>query len=90
MKRKTINALISSVVLTVGIVSCDVLDVNNTARLSDQAIWSTESAAENYITASYKVFSDVSQVAESRTQYYDSYSDLMKSTSSFCQLHLKG
>ncbi|MCL1933307.1 MAG: RagB/SusD family nutrient uptake outer membrane protein [Candidatus Azobacteroides sp.] len=62
--------------------SCtDVLDLSNTREISDLAVWSTESAAEMYITASYKTFTDVSQVANSRTVYYDSYSDLMKSTS---------
>lgn len=80
MKRRTINTLISSIVLIFGISSCDVLDINNTKQLSDQAVWSTEGAAENYITASYKIFSDISQVAQSRNQYYDSFSDLMKST----------
>lgn len=81
MKRRTINTLIASIVLTFGMASCDVLDLNNTEKLSDQAIWSTEGAAENYVTASYKIFTDISQVSESRKQYYDSYSDLMKSTS---------
>jgi len=37
-------------------------------------------SAEMYITASYKTFTDISQVFNSRGQYYDSYSDLMKST----------
>ncbi|MDR1518177.1 MAG: RagB/SusD family nutrient uptake outer membrane protein [Dysgonamonadaceae bacterium] len=59
----------------------EVLDLYNTKEISDLAVWSTESAAEMYITASYKTFTDVSQVASSRGQYYDSYSDIMKSTS---------
>jgi hypothetical protein len=59
----------------------EALDLYNTKEISDLAIWSTENAAEMYITASYKTITDVSQVANSRTQYFDSYSDIMKSTS---------
>lgn len=82
MKIK-IKTLLSIVALGLSVFSCNdkVLDLNNTEDLSDLAVWSTESAAEAYITASYKTFTDVSQVSNSRTQYYDSYSDLMKSTS---------
>lgn len=65
------------------LVACndEALDLNKTTAISNQAVWSTESAAEQYITASYKTFTDVSQVGSSRTDFYDSYSDLMKSTS---------
>jgi hypothetical protein len=59
----------------------EALDLNSTSEISDQAIWSTERAAEMYITASYKGFTDESQVVESRGKFYDSYSDIMKSTS---------
>lgn len=83
MKKRT-NIFLSSVI-AFGLLfsSCeeDVLDINNTRDVSNLAIWSTENAAEMYITASYKTFTDVSQVANSRTQFYDSYSDIMKSTS---------
>src|SRR5690625_2078388 len=62
--------------------SCkEALDIENTQSLSDLAVWNSETSADMYVTASYKTFSDVSQVAESRNIYYDSYSDLMKSTS---------
>ena len=82
MKKRTIISLFSIAILGFSTSSCnDVLDLNNTTELSDKAIWSTESAAEMYITAAYKTFTDVSQVANSRSQFYDSYSDLMKSTS---------
>lgn len=82
MKKRTIIFLLSIAVFGLFLSSCteDVLDIDNTRDLSDLAIWSTESAAEMYITASYKTFTDVSQVANSRTQFYDSYSDIMKST----------
>ena len=75
--------ILASAVLLLGVTACDkeVLDLNSTETISDQAIWSTEMAAEMYITASYKTFTDVSQVANSRLQYFDSYSDIMKSTS---------
>lgn len=81
MKRTIINLL--SVVALLSISSCndDVLDLNNTKELSDLAVWNTENAADMYITASYKTFTDVSQVVESRKQFFDSYSDIMKSTS---------
>jgi hypothetical protein len=82
MKNK-ILLIISVIALTLGMTSCndEVLDLYNTKEISDLAIWSTESAAEMYITASYKTITDVSQVANSRTGYFDSYSDIMKSTS---------
>ncbi len=82
MNKRTIILLLSVAITGLITYSCDdVLDLNSTTEISDQAIWSTENAAEMYITASYKTFTDVSQVANSRTQFYDSYSDLMKSTS---------
>lgn len=82
MKKRTIIILISIATLGLYMPSCsDVLDIDNTKDLSDLAMWSTESAAEMYITAAYKTFTDVSQVANSRSQFYDSYSDIMKSTS---------
>lgn len=59
----------------------DPLEIENTENLSDLAVWSTENAADMYVTAAYNTFKDVSQVASSREQYFDSYSDLMKSTS---------
>lgn len=73
--------MISAVTFGLGVASCNVLDLNDTTTLSDLAVWNTEKAADMYVTASYKTFTDVSQVANSRSQYYDSYSDLMKSTS---------
>lgn len=83
MKKKLIIILLSFAAIGVGLSSCseDVLDIDNTMNLSDLAIWSTENAAEMYITAAYKTFTDVSQVANSRSQFFDSYSDIMKSTS---------
>ena len=61
--------------------SCeDVMDINDTRSLSDQAVWSSEASADAYVTASYKTITDVSQVFNSRSQYFDSYTDLMKST----------
>jgi hypothetical protein len=75
--------ILASVSLFLSTLACndEVLDLNKTTEISDQAIWSTERAAEMYITASYKTFTDVSQVANSRSQFFDSYSDIMKSTS---------
>jgi len=80
MNKKVI--LLSIIALGLSTFSCtDVTDLNSTTEISDQAIWSTEAAAEMYITASYKTFTDVSQVANSRNVFYDSYTDLTKSTS---------
>ncbi len=59
----------------------DVLDVNETTKQSDQAIWSSEESADAYITASYKIFTDDTQLKNSRSTFYDSYSDLIKSSS---------
>ena len=76
-----IISLFSIIGLGLFTLSCeDVMDINDTKNLSDQAVWSTESSADAYITASYKTFTDVSQVFNSRGEYYDSYTDLMKST----------
>lgn len=80
MKKRIVKILIGIVAFCLGTTSCDVLDLNDTTVLSDLAVWNTESAADMYITAAYKTFADVSQVANSRSVYYDSYSDLMKST----------
>lgn len=79
---KKISILLSVLTLLIGFSSCeDVLDIDNTKELSDAAIWSSEKSADLYVTASYKTFTDASQVFSSRSDYYDSYSDLMKSTS---------
>lgn len=82
MKKRTIIIIVTIITLGFNLSSCseDVLDIDDTRNLSDLAVWSTESAAEMYITASYKTFTDVSQVANSRHQFFDSYSDIMKST----------
>ncbi|WP_108823365.1 RagB/SusD family nutrient uptake outer membrane protein [Dysgonomonas sp. Marseille-P4361] len=80
--KKTKFILLSAVAVFLTLSSCgDVTDLENTREVSSTAVWSSDEAADMYITASYKTFSDVSQVAESRSQYFDSYSDLMKSTS---------
>ena len=81
MKGITIKSLIIIVAASLELSSCNVLDINDTSSLSDQAIWSSETAADMYVTASYKTFTDVSQVGNSRKVFCDSYSDLMKSTS---------
>lgn len=81
MKKRTIKNLISTVVISLGVSSCNVLDLNDTSSLSDLAVWNSEISADMYVTASYKTFTDISQVANSRSAFYDSYSDLTKSTS---------
>jgi hypothetical protein len=83
MKKTTyiLFTIIAALGLFISSCSEDVLDIDNTRDLSNLAIWSTENAADMYITASYKTFTDESQVANSRTKFYDSYSDIMKSTS---------
>ncbi|MDR1681290.1 MAG: RagB/SusD family nutrient uptake outer membrane protein [Prevotellaceae bacterium] len=79
---KKIIVLTGVFVLGLALLSCnkEVLELNNTREVSDQAIWSTEMAAEMYITASYKGFTDLSALVDSRSKYYDSYSDITKST----------
>lgn len=72
----------SALAIGISAQSCNnALEIENTENLSDYAIWNSETAADMYVTASYLTFTDVSQVANSRSQFYDSYSDLMKSTS---------
>jgi hypothetical protein len=82
MKTRIISNIFYAVAIGVCVSSCsNVLDLNSTTTLSDLAVWNTESSADMYVTASYKTFTDVSQVSNSRNTYYDSYSDIMKSTS---------
>ena len=79
MKNKIITLIC---IVALGLFSCvDVLDIYNTREIADAAVWNDEAAAEMYLTATYKTFNDVSQVANSRYVFYDSYTDLMKSTS---------
>ncbi|MCM1449800.1 MAG: RagB/SusD family nutrient uptake outer membrane protein [Clostridiales bacterium] len=62
--------------------SCeDTLDVNDTTKMSDAAIWSSLDAADGFITASYKIFTDDTQLKNSRTKFWDTFSDLTKSPS---------
>lgn len=65
--------------LSLTAVSCnDVLDINDTTKFSDIAVWSSQANADAYITAAYKNLSDQSNIYV-RNRYYDNYSDLMKS-----------
>jgi hypothetical protein len=82
MKTRIISNLLYAATLSIAMASCsNVLDLNSTTTLSDLAVWDSESSADMYVTASYKTFTDVSQVSNSRYVYYDSFSDIMKSTS---------
>lgn len=80
MKINEITKLLVVLTISFNISSCDVLDLNDTKTWSDLAIWNTEMSADMYVTASYKTFTDVSQVANSRSAFFDSYSDIMKSS----------
>ncbi len=55
--------------------------MHSTQQVADQAIWSTVEAADAYITASYKSFTDDSQLKNDRSRFWDSFSDLTKSSS---------
>lgn len=82
MKYNRYIKYMMTVMATAFMTSCiDVLDVNETTKQSDQAIWSSVEAADAYITASYKIFTDDSQLKNSRSTFYDSFSDLTKSSS---------
>ena len=83
MKNIKIKISLIFAIIGLGLISCndDALNLNDTTKISDLAVWNTQQSADMYITASYKTFSDVSQVANSRGAYYDSFSDLTKSTS---------
>ena len=79
---KKIIILLVSIVVCLGTYSCtDVLDLYKTDEVSDQAVWNDEAAIDLYVTASYKTITDVSQVFNSGSVFYDSYTDLTKSTS---------
>lgn len=68
--------------MSIGMISCnDALEIENTQALSDLAVWNSEQSADMYVTASYKTFTDASQVYNSRPRFHDSFSDHMKSTS---------
>ena len=47
MKGITIKSLIIIVAASLELSSCNVLDINDTSSLSDQAIWSSETAAQH-------------------------------------------
>lgn len=82
MKIKNIIRLVALAVAGASVSSCeDTLDVNRTDVLSDAAIWSTLEAADAYITASYKIFTDDVQLKGSRSHFWDSFSDISKSSS---------
>ena len=80
--NQKIKSIVLLLVFGLTTFSCvDVLDLNNTKQTPDTEVWRTETSADMLITSVYRTISDISQVENSRTQFYDSYSDLMKSTS---------
>lgn len=82
MTYNNILKVMAALVIGVSITSCDdVLDVNRTTVVSDQAIWSSVDAADAYITASYKIFTEDTQLKNCRNRFWDSFSDLTKSSS---------
>lgn len=82
MKRIHYFNYITAAMLGISLASCDdVLDVSKESTLSEQAVWSNENAADAYITASYKIFTDDSQLKGCRNHFWDSFSDLTKSAS---------
>lgn len=82
MKTKNIYRLFALAATSLSLVSCeDTLDVNREDVLSDQAIWASVDAADAYVTASYKIFTDDAQLKNCRSKFWDSYSDLSKSSS---------
>lgn len=82
MIKKNIIRLLAVASVCMPLVSCeDVLDVNNEKKLSDLAVWSSADAGDMYVLASYKIFSDDAQLAGCRNKFWDSYSDISKSTS---------
>ncbi|MBD5367590.1 MAG: RagB/SusD family nutrient uptake outer membrane protein [Bacteroides sp.] len=85
MINRYILKSIGIAVLSCSVMSCnDVLDVNDEANLSDQAVWSNETAADMYITATYKTFTEDAIFygdGGDRSHFWDSFSDIMKSSS---------
>ncbi len=82
MTKKNIFNLFAAVAVSMSFASCeDTLDVNKTDVVSDAAIWGSLDAADAYITASYKIFTDDTQLKNCRNRFWDSYSDLSKSSS---------
>lgn len=87
MINKYILKSIGIAVLAGTVVSCnDVLDVNKEDVLSDVAVWSNETSADMYITATYKTFTEDAVFygdysGTDRNRFWDSFSDIMKSSS---------
>lgn len=81
IESKYIKSIAMAAIAAVAVSCTDVLDVNDTGKLSDQAIWSNTDAADAYITASYKIFTDDTQLKNLRTKFWDSFSDITKSPS---------
>ena len=82
--RYIINS-IGIAIMSFSVMSCsDVIDVNEEKTLSDQAVWSNETAADMYVTATYKTFTDDAifyGTGGDRSHFWDSFSDIMKSSS---------
>ena len=82
MRKNYYINIFAALVLCASISSCeDVIDVEKETEISDQAIWSSVEAADAYITASYKIFTDDTQLKGCRNRFWDSFSDLTKSSS---------
>jgi len=84
---KKLIYIFAAISLSAGFSSCnDILDVNSTTQLSDQAIWSKPETADGYVIAAYNTITDHPNVFafglnSSAATYYDAYTDLIKSTS---------
>lgn len=71
--------------LLVSTTACnDVLDLNDTGSFGDVAVWSSQTNADAYVTAAYKTFFDQSIMysgnnSKNRNNFFDNYSDIMKS-----------
>lgn len=87
MTYKKILQSIAIAVLAGTTMSCnDILDVSDETKISDVAVWSNETAADMYITATYKTFTEDAlfygdYTSTDRSRFWDSFTDIMKSPS---------
>lgn len=82
MRKNFYINILAVLAMGASVASCDdVLDVSKETELSEDAMWTSVEAADAYITASYKIFTDDTQLKGCRSRFWDSFSDLTKSSS---------
>ncbi len=67
--------------VALGASSCDVLDLDATDRFTPTTVWSDQYSVDQYVIGFYSTFMALSDINARQTQFTDTYSDLIKSSS---------